>query len=155
MNAFKSGRVNVLVATDIVSRGIDITGIQLVINFDMTHDPEDYVHRVGRTARADDDGERVTFVSANDRKELLKFIDLEKFLEKTLERIPVPESLGGCNEAEVMATVSQRSHRRNDRGKEGRPGNRSRGGKGGSRRPRSGKGGDKRPLDKPQDGDKQ
>ena len=156
MNAFKSGRVNVLVATDIVSRGIDITGIQLVINFDMTHDPEDYVHRVGRTARADADGESVTFVSANDRKELLKFIDLEKFLEKTLERIPVPESLGGCNEAEVMATVSQRSHRRNDRGKEGRPGNRSRGGKGGSRRPRSGKGtGDKRSSDKPQDGDKQ
>jgi ATP-dependent RNA helicase RhlE len=102
MNAFKAGRINVLVATDIVSRGIDISGIQLVINFDMPHDPEDYVHRVGRTARADHDGESVTLVSANDRKELLKFGELETFLEKKLERIPVPKELGGCDEAEVM-----------------------------------------------------
>ena len=138
MNAFKSGRINVLVATDIVSRGIDISGIQLVINFDMTHDPEDYVHRVGRTARADADGESVTFVSANDRREIQKFIDLERFLEKRLERIPVPESLGGCNEEEVMANVSQRrprsqgggrGHSQRNRSGNSRPrGNGSRGG---------------------------
>ncbi len=126
MNAFKAGRINVLVATDIVSRGIDISGIQLVINFDMTHDPEDYVHRVGRTARADADGESVTFISANDRRELQKFVQLEQFLEKTLERIPVPEALGGCNEAEVMATLSHHSGNNRGRG-EHRPGNRHQG----------------------------
>ena len=153
MNAFKSGRVNVLVATDIVSRGIDISGIQLVINFDMTHDPEDYVHRVGRTARADADGESVTFVSANDRKELLKFIDLEKFLEKTLERIPVPESLGGCNEEEVMANVSQRRERQG--GSRGHSPRGGRGGRGGSN-PRSGQrrnGGNRRGGGKPSGGE--
>lgn len=97
MNAFKAGRVNVLVATDIVSRGIDITGIELVINFDMPHDPEDYVHRIGRTARADRDGESLTFVNCNDGREIRKFRDLEKFIEKQMERIKVPEELGGCD----------------------------------------------------------
>lgn len=97
MNAFKAGRINVLVATDIVSRGIDITGIELVINYDMPHDPEDYVHRIGRTARADHDGESVTFVCCNDRRQMRQFADLEKFIEKTMDRIPVPEELGGCD----------------------------------------------------------
>lgn len=97
MNAFKAGRVNVLVATDIVSRGIDITGIELVINFDMPHDPEDYVHRIGRTARADRDGESLTFVNCNDGREIRKFRDLEKFIEKQMECIKVPEELGGCD----------------------------------------------------------
>ncbi|MCR5393811.1 MAG: DEAD/DEAH box helicase [Bacteroidales bacterium] len=129
INAFKAGRVNVLVATDIVSRGIDISGIQLVINFDMTHDPEDYVHRVGRTARADADGESVTFVSANDHREIQKFVELERFLEKTLERIPVPASMGGCDEAEVMANVG-----RGGRGGRGQRGPR------GARSPRDAKG---------------
>ena len=124
MNAFKAGRINVLVATDIVSRGIDISGIQLVINFDMTHDPEDYVHRVGRTARADADGESVTFVSANDRRELQKFVQLEQFLEKKLERIPVPESLGGCNEEEVMKNVHTHEHHDRKQDGKGRQGDR-------------------------------
>lgn len=96
MNAFKAGRTNVLVATDIVSRGIDINGIELVINFDLPHDPEDYVHRIGRTARADRDGESLTFVNCNDRIQMRKFRDLEKFIEKQMDRIPVPEELGGC-----------------------------------------------------------
>ena len=100
MNAFKAGRTNVLVATDIVSRGIDINGIELVINYDLPHDPEDYVHRIGRTARADRDGESLTFVNCNDRIQMRKFRDLEKFIEKTMERIPVPEELGGCTYAE-------------------------------------------------------
>ena len=143
MNAFKAGRVNVLVATDIVSRGIDITGIELVVNFDMTHDPEDYVHRIGRTARADHDGESVTMVSASDRKELQKFVELEIFLEKKMDRIPVPQELGGCNEEEVMQTIHTRSgkSRRNNgqgRGKGNRHGNRktniSRAGRGGAPR---------------------
>ena len=152
MNAFKSGRINVLVATDIVSRGIDISGIQLVINFDMTHDPDDYVHLVGRTARADADGESVTFVSANDRREIQKFIDLERFLEKRLERIPVPESLGGCNEEEVMANVSQRRPRSQGGGR----GHSQRGGRSGNSRPRgngSRGGGNRRGGGKPNGGE--
>ena len=143
MNAFKAGRVNVLVATDIVSRGIDITGIELVVNFDMTHDPEDYVHRIGRTARADHDGESVTMVSASDRKELQKFVELEEFLEKKMDRIAVPQELGGCNEDEVMQTIHTRSQkpRRNNgrgRGKGNAHGNRktniNRAGRGGASR---------------------
>lgn len=101
MNKFKAGRINVLVATDIVSRGIDISGIQLVINYDLPRDHEDYVHRIGRTARADADGESVTMISADNRLELHKFAQLEHFLQKRLERIIVPESLGGCIEPEV------------------------------------------------------
>ena len=105
MNAFRSGRTNIIVATDIVSRGIDITGIELVINFDMPHDPEDYVHRIGRTARADRDGESLTLVNCNDRREMQKFAALEKFIEKQMDRIPVPEELGGCNA--VVPAVSE------------------------------------------------
>lgn len=97
MNAFRAGRTNIIVATDIVSRGIDITGIELVINYDMPHDPEDYVHRIGRTARADRDGESLTLVNCNDRREMQKFAALEHFIEKQMDRIPVPEELGGCN----------------------------------------------------------
>lgn len=110
MNAFKAGRVNVLVATDIVSRGIDINGIELVVNYDMTHDPEDYVHRIGRTARADHDGESLTLVNCNDRREMQKFAQLERFLGKKIERVPVPEELGGCNVTTV--TVEERPKRK-------------------------------------------
>lgn len=110
MNAFKAGRTNVLVATDIVSRGIDINGIELVINYDLPHDPEDYVHRIGRTARADRDGESLTFVNCSDRIQMRKFRDLEKFIEKQMVRIPVPEDLGGCDYTEKQS--SQR-HGRN------------------------------------------
>lgn len=113
MNAFKAGRTNVLVATDIVSRGIDINGIELVINYDLPHDPEDYVHRIGRTARADRDGESLTFVNCNDRMQMRKFRDLEKFIEKTMERIPVPEDLGGCTYVEPTDELKTRGgHKR-------------------------------------------
>jgi superfamily II DNA/RNA helicase len=70
----------------------------LVINFDLPHDPEDYVHRIGRTARADADGEAVTFISVNNRLEMRRLATLEHFLGKKIERLPVPASLGGCEE---------------------------------------------------------
>lgn len=79
MHEFKSGRINILVATDIVSRGIDIDDIRLVINFDVPHDSEDYVHRIGRTARANNDGVAITFVN---EKEQTNFKHIENFLEK-------------------------------------------------------------------------
>lgn len=82
MFKFKSGQIDVLVATDIVSRGIDIDDITMVINYDVPHDAEDYVHRIGRTARADRDGKAITFVSADD---IYYFRQIESFLEKDVE----------------------------------------------------------------------
>ena len=81
MHDFKAGRINILVATDIVARGIDIDDIRLVINFDVPHDSEDYVHRIGRTARANNDGVALTFVS---EKEQSNFKSIENFLEKVI-----------------------------------------------------------------------
>jgi len=88
---FKSGKIKILVATDIIARGIDIDDIRTVINYDVPHDSEDYVHRIGRTARANNDGIAITFVS---EKEQRKFKDIEKFLEKTVEKVPLPEVFG-------------------------------------------------------------
>lgn len=91
MYRFKTQQVDVLVATDIVARGIDIDDIQLVVNFDVPHDAEDYVHRIGRTARANRTGEAVTFVSDAD---MFRFAGIERFLEKDIEKKPIPEELG-------------------------------------------------------------
>ncbi|MDD6209664.1 MAG: DEAD/DEAH box helicase [Bacteroidales bacterium] len=91
MRDFKNGRIDILVATDIVSRGIDIEDIRLVINYDIPHDPEDYVHRIGRTARANNEGMAITFVSEAEQG---RFYQIEKFLEKSLYKIPVPSELG-------------------------------------------------------------
>lgn len=90
MFRFKSGQIDVLVATDIVARGIDIDDIAMVINYDVPHDAEDYVHRIGRTARADRDGAAITFVSDLD---IAAFKDIEKFLEKEVEKNPLPEGM--------------------------------------------------------------
>jgi superfamily II DNA/RNA helicase len=95
MREFKAGRINILVATDIVSRGIDIDDIRLVLNYDVPHDSEDYVHRIGRTARANNDGVAITFVS---EKEQGNFKNIERFLEKEVYKIPVPEELGTAPE---------------------------------------------------------
>ena len=91
MHEFKSGHINILVATDIVSRGIDIDDIRLVINYDVPNDCEDYVHRIGRTARANNDGCAITFVN---EKEQTNFKTIEDFIEKTIYKIPVPDELG-------------------------------------------------------------
>ena len=89
---YKSGRLPVLVATDILSRGIDIDNIDLVINFDVPHDGEDYVHRIGRTARAEADGTAYTLIS---EKEQRKFLAIEKLLGKEVQKMELPESFGG------------------------------------------------------------
>ncbi len=88
---FRNGKVDVLVATDIVARGIDVDDIPLVINYDVPRDVEDYVHRIGRTARAENSGEAVTLVNEKDQ---LFFSRIEKFLNKHIERILVPVELG-------------------------------------------------------------
>ena len=91
MFQFKSGKIDVLVATDILSRGIDIDDITMVINYDVPHDAEDYVHRIGRTARADRDGAAITFVNDDD---IYYFKQIEKFLEMEVEKAPLPDGLG-------------------------------------------------------------
>ncbi len=115
MYRFKAGQVDVLVATDIVARGIDIDDILMVINYDVPHDAEDYVHRIGRTARAQRDGVAVTFVSENDMR---AFADIERFLEKTVDKTPLPEELGKGPE------YNPRAPRKSTRGRGGRGSNR-------------------------------
>ncbi len=88
---FKSGNIPVLVATDIVSRGIDIEDIDMVINYDVPHDAEDYIHRIGRTARASAEGTAVTFINERDQP---RFGAIETLLEREVEKSPVPEAYG-------------------------------------------------------------
>lgn len=92
MRAFKAGTIDLLIATDIVARGIDIDNIRIVVNYDMPHDPEDYVHRIGRTARGtNDQGQAVTLVGVEEQSDFAK---IEDFLGRSLERLVVPEALG-------------------------------------------------------------
>lgn len=88
---FRAGRLDILVATDIVSRGIDIDDIAMVINYDVPREVEDYVHRIGRTARAGADGRAVTFVSTDDQ---YRFGMIEKFLGNEVRKLTVPDEFG-------------------------------------------------------------
>ncbi len=90
MSAFKNKAVKILIGTDIISRGIDVVGIELVINYDTPSDPEDYVHRVGRTARADKEGEAITFVNPKDQQ---KFVRIEKLIGMKVTQHPLPEQM--------------------------------------------------------------
>ena len=100
MYRFKSGQVDVLIATDIVARGIDIDDIATVINFDVPRDSEDYVHRIGRTARAQRDGKAITLVRG---REIADFMRIEQFLGYPVEKIPLPESVGEGPEYKPMS----------------------------------------------------
>lgn len=126
---YKNGKIDILVATDIVSRGIDITDIVLVINYDVPHDPEDYIHRIGRTARANAEGEAMTFVSAEDQD---RFYRIEKFLEREVPKMPLPEGLGEAPKYDIMS-LDRRSSRKGGRGRSGK-----------SSRPSGNAGGDRR-----------
>ena len=90
MQDFKTGHINLIVATDIISRGIDIDDIQLIINYDVPHDAEDYIHRIGRTARAGKEGRAITLVSEDDQ---YYFGKIEKFLGTEIPKLPLPEDL--------------------------------------------------------------
>lgn len=91
MNEFKNRQLRILVGTDILSRGIDVEGVSLVVNYDSPPDPEDYVHRIGRTARAATQGTAITFINPNDQR---KFSRIEQLIEKEVPKLPLPESLG-------------------------------------------------------------
>jgi len=85
---FKNKKIRILVATDILSRGIDIKEIELVINYEVPHDAEDYVHRIGRTARADRTGEAITLIN---QKQVRNFKDIEKLIEKEVPKLELPK----------------------------------------------------------------
>jgi len=85
---FKNGKINVLVGTDVLSRGIHVEGIDLVVNYDVPPDPEDYVHRIGRTARAASKGTAITFINQKDQR---RFAAIEKLIDRSVEKLPLPE----------------------------------------------------------------
>ena len=112
MYKFKAQQIDVLVATDIVARGIDIDDIQLVINYDVPHDAEDYVHRIGRTARANNEGEAVTFVG---EMEQIGFAAIERFLEVDIEKKSSPEELGDAPLYDPKKNAPNHKKRRNNK----------------------------------------
>jgi ATP-dependent RNA helicase RhlE len=91
LRAFKSRQLPIIIGTDVLSRGIDIEGISLVINYDVPHDPEDYIHRIGRTARAETTGTAITFINEKDQR---KFRNIEVLIGKPIEQVPLPPELG-------------------------------------------------------------
>ena len=88
IRSFKNKTIKILVATDILSRGIDIKGIEIVINYEVPNDAEDYVHRIGRTARADRTGEAITLINP---KQVSNFLDIEKLIEKEIPKLDLPK----------------------------------------------------------------
>ena len=109
---FRSKRVRILVATDVLSRGIDIQDISLVINFDVPNAPEDYVHRVGRTARANTNGEAITLINQADMR---KYSRIEELVGPVIEMLPLPEEMGKGPEYQVNRSSGKR--RPNNRNK--------------------------------------
>ena len=91
LRGFRSKRIRILVATDVMSRGIDIKEINMVVNYDVPHDAEDYVHRVGRTARANTKGEAITLINEKDMHKVRK---IERLIERKFEKLAPPEALG-------------------------------------------------------------
>ena len=141
MREFKNGRIDILVATDIVSRGIDIDDIRLVINYDAPHDCEDYVHRIGRTARAGADGCAITFVAVDDQA---RFAAIEEFIGREVHKIPLPEGLGDAPEYNPKKKSSGRGNGRGKgkgKGGHGRPKSSTHGSKGHGGKRRHGKSG--------------
>ena len=134
---FRSGKIPIVIATDVLSRGIHIDGIDLVINFDVPGDAEDYVHRIGRTARASAEGEAITLISKEDRH---RFKRIEELMEMKVTRVPLPDEL---NDAKPGQGGDDERDGKSGRGRgRGRGGRNKKSGGGGGGRGR-GRGGDK------------
>lgn len=114
MRAFKNNRLQVLIGTDILSRGIDVEGISLVINYDVPGDAEDYIHRIGRTARAETTGTAITFINERDQP---KFFRIESLIGKEIDKIPLAAEFGEVP-AYQPELKSEKPHRPNG-GKKG------------------------------------
>lgn len=116
---FRSRQTRVLIATDVMSRGIDIKDIDLVINYDVPHDAEDYVHRVGRTARAEATGIALTLVNPND---MHKFRNIEELIQQAVIRLPVPAALGESPKWDDRKPRDGKRNFRYSKGKKGKKG---------------------------------
>ena len=91
LREFKNKQLPVLIGTDVLSRGIDVDGISLVVNYDVPPDPEDYIHRIGRTARAESKGTAITFINEKDQR---KFLNIEKLIGQEISKFPWPAGIG-------------------------------------------------------------
>ena len=134
---FRSRKTQILVATDVLSRGIDIKDIDLVINYDVPGDAEDYVHRVGRTARAATTGVAITLISERD---IPKFMQIEALIEQVITKAPLPEGMGsGPKYSLEKSSVRPRfdAPRGGNNNNNNRPNNRSFGGNRPSNNPNS------------------
>jgi superfamily II DNA/RNA helicase len=145
---FRSGGIPILVATDVMSRGIDIKGIEVVINFDVPGDPEDYVHRIGRTARADATGVALTLVSKMGRR---KFDRIERLMGIKVQQLPLPPELESSDSPRPKTNRPQGQAPQPN--PEGNDNNRSRRRKRGGRNRRRGRGGTNNPGGPPSLGD--
>lgn len=113
---FKSGAVRVLVATDIAARGLDIDQLPHVVNFELPHVPEDYVHRIGRTGRAGHTGESLSLVSADEQKLLL---GIERLIKKSIPKVVVPGFEPNDAEDQAAVTQSQQQRRQSEQRRQG------------------------------------
>lgn len=118
MSRFKGGKLAVLVGTDVISRGIDVVGISLVVNYDVPPDPEDYIHRIGRTARAETTGTAITFVNEKDQN---KFGRIEDMIGKEVTKVALPEELGAAPEYHPKKKSKPANHRPNWKKKKFKP----------------------------------
>ena len=105
---FRNRKVNILVATDLLSRGIDVDNIELIINYDVPHEGEDYIHRIGRTARAESDGVAITLIS---QQEQYKFARIERLLEKEVTKSTVPPEFGDAPEYNPSRNRGRMGHK--------------------------------------------
>lgn len=120
--AFRNGSLPIVVATDVLSRGIDVKGIDLVINFDVPGDAEDYVHRIGRTARAEAMGEAITFINRKDR---IRFGRIEKLIGRVIEKERIADTGGSGGESRDNRRRDQRPPRRDNAPRNSGPGEQS------------------------------
>lgn len=120
LTAFRNRKLNFLVATDVLSRGIDIDNIEIVVNYEVPRDAEDYVHRIGRTARAGASGQAITFINEDD---VHRFADIERLIGRTIEKPNLPEELGEgpAYNPEERRKGGNRNRNRNRKGGEGKP----------------------------------
>ena len=130
INLFRAAQIDLMVATDIVARGLDIDDITMVINYDAPHDAEDYVHRIGRTARAGKDGRAVTLIG---EKDLPRLSQIERVLHLRIPRAELPEGVsvpqkGGRDENHRGRGGEKRSGKKGRRGDSGKKGEQKKGG---------------------------
>lgn len=132
LRQFRNRNIEVLVATDIIARGIDIPDVDVVVNFDVPRDAEDYVHRIGRTARAQSKGEAFTLIVPD---EMMAFGRIEKLIEQTVEKLPLPDGLGEQPEYDPnLRSRGGRGGKGAPRAQQGRQGGKSQSQGGGGRR---------------------